>query len=329
LLRRRQAPKILDVPLTTTVVVCAYTEERWDQLCSCVESVARQTRGPDELILSIDHNETLYRRCADRWVSGRCGDIPMRVIRNKYEGHLGSARNSAAEVAAGDLLAFIDDDASAEPTWLAELTAVYESHPESVAVGGAALPVYETARPRWFPSDFDWVFGCSYAGLPRHLATLRHLIGANMSVRRSALAAVGGFHSDDHDDMDMCHRVAARFPEGRVMYQPQAVVRHYVPAGRVTWSYFWRRCFFVNKGKVAAFAQMEEAANLTAETRFALRSLTVGLATSVRDLLRGDVFAVLRMAAALCGLGLAGAGNVAGRFERTAGARKQRRPARA
>ena len=39
----------------------------------------------------------------------------------------------------------------------------------TVAVGGAPLPRYETGRPRWFPANFDWVFGCAYAGLPTEL----------------------------------------------------------------------------------------------------------------------------------------------------------------
>lgn len=316
--------KILDVPLTTAVVICAYTEDRWDQLCACVDSVLGQSPAPDALIVSVDHNEALYERCQDRWASAPGHGVPIQVIRNKYDGRLGSARNSAADVARGDLLMFIDDDAAADAQWLAQLVSVYEAHPEAVAVGGAALPVYETRRPRWFPKEFDWVFGCSYAGLPEHLGPLRHLIGANMSVRRHALSVVGGFHSDDHDDMDMCHRLAARFPERRILYQPEAVVRHHVPARRVTWSYFWRRCFFVNKGKVHAFAAMDTAANLSAETTFALRLLTVGMASSLRDFVGGDLSALARMASALCGLALAGAGNLAGRLERVARRRHPR-----
>ncbi len=39
-----------------------------------------------------------------------------------------------------------------------------------VALGGRPEPEYETARPWWFPSESDWVFGCAYEGLPDEVA---------------------------------------------------------------------------------------------------------------------------------------------------------------
>ena len=121
--------------------------------------------------------------------------------------------------------------------------------PSIVAVGGAPLPWYETARPRWFPLEFDWVFGCAYRGLPTFTAPAWHLIGANLTVPHSAFDAVGGFHSVDFDDFDLCLRLAAAFPGHYLMYEPRAVVYHHVPADRVSWQYFWRRPYYVNKAK--------------------------------------------------------------------------------
>ena len=50
-----------------------------------------------------------------------------------------------------------------------------------------------------------------------------------MSVRRAALADIGGFHSDNHDDMDMCHRLKDRRPAEQIVYEPMARVQHFVP----------------------------------------------------------------------------------------------------
>ena len=36
----------------------------------------------------------------------------------------------------------------------------------------------------------------------------------------------------------------------------------------MTWSYFWRRCFYVNRNKVGALADMGESGNIGAELRF-------------------------------------------------------------
>jgi glucosyl-dolichyl phosphate glucuronosyltransferase len=307
-------------PLTVSVIICAYTEDRWSLLEDCVASVEAQTETPIEIILCIDHNEELLERSEQHFVWGRpVGAIPLTVVANKYHGRLGSARNTAAEIASGEVLAFLDDDAVAATDWLEQLIAPY-GDPRVAAVGGAPLPVFEEQRPRWFPCEFDWVFGCAYSGLPPARAQLAHLIGANMSVRRSALQEISGFHSDNHDDMDMCLRLASA--HYNVVYEPLAVVRHFVPTARTTWHYFWRRCYFVNLGKVEAFANMEGAANLGAEFAFVGQIITRGIPAEMHKTLRGDLYGLFRAGAMMAGIALAGLGHLSGKFR----ARWLRRP---
>ena len=295
---------------TVSVVICAYTEDRWSQLKEAVASVDAQTSPPIEIIVCIDHNKELLRKSEEYFLKGRPpGAIPLIVLANKYNGRLGSARNTAAEFASGEVLAFLDDDAAAAADWLERLIAPYDDE-EVGAVGGAPWPVFEAERPRWFPLEFDWVFGCAYRGLPSARAPLAHLIGANMSARRSALREVGGFHSDDHDDMDMCHRIA--YAQHRVLYEPLAVVHHFVPAARTTWHYFWRRCYLVNQGKVEAFANMQEASNLGAELAFVTRTLTTGVLAEARRVIRGDLYGLARVGAMIAGIALAGLGHLSG-----------------
>jgi glycosyltransferase involved in cell wall biosynthesis len=299
-----------------TVVVCAYTAERWELLSRAIDSIGKQTLAPHELIVSIDHNHELFEQSLRQWGPGSDVDLgfPVRVVENRYSGRLGSARTTAAELATGDLLAFLDDDAAAEPEWLEHLLAGFEN-PQVIAIGGAPLPDFATTRPRWFPPECDWVFGCVYDGLPTATAPVRHVIGAAMSVRRRELLAIGGFHSDNHDDMDMCHRLVHYFPGSTILFEPSAVVRHHVPPHRLRWSYFWRRCFFVNRGKVQAFRQMGGASNLTAESQFARRALSVGLPGGFRDLRRGDVGGILRAGSLASALALAAAGYAVGSLE--------------
>ncbi len=298
---------------SVSVVICAYTLDRWALLDQAVTSVQRQRRRPDEVIVCIDHNDELLARARERWEDAAV-PVPVQVVANRYDGHLGSARNTGVEHASGDIVAFLDDDAAASEDWLAALLAPYED-PTVVAVGGAPLPRFGAGRPRWFPEGFQWVFGCAYRGLPTTRAPIAHLIGASMSVRRRALVEIGGFHSDDHDDMDLSHRVAHGRPGEQILYEPAAVVSHFVPAHRVTWGYFWRRCFRVNRGKVAAFASMGDAANLRAELAFVARTLTLGSLADLRDVARGDPFGLVRLGAAVAGIALAGAGNLAGRLD--------------
>ena len=301
--------------LTVSVVICAYTEDRWPLLLRSVDSVQRQHRIPVEIIVCIDHNDSLLERCRQKWSLGTEGaQIPVVVLANKYQGRLGSARNTAAEVASGDIVAFLDDDAWAEPDWLDRLLSPYDSE-SIVAVGGAPVPEFERERPGWFPFEFDWVFGSAYAGLPEKRAPVARLIGANMSVRRLALTEIGGFHSDNHDDMDMCHRLMYQRPAEQVVYEPLAQVHHFVPAERTTWGYFWRRCFFVNRGKVEAFHQMEGSGNLSADIGFVGRALFHGVSRGLRQALQGDSWGAVRAASIVAGIALAATGHVAGTWQ--------------
>lgn len=296
---------------TVTVVICAYTEDRWLLLQRAVASVEAQTFPPIEIIVCIDHNDRLLRMSEERFVDGRpAAARPLTVVANKGDGRLGSARNSAVELAQGEVVAFLDDDASASADWLDQLTVPYDEV-RVAAVGGAPLPVFERGCPRWFPHEFYWVFGCAYRGLPTSRSPLAHLIGANMSARHSVLKEIGGFHSDNHDDMDMCHRIA--HAGYQVIYEPLATVQHSVPAARVTWDYFWRRCYFVNKGKVEAFANMERAASLGAELGFVTRIVPTGVMLEMRAVLRGDLYGLVRVAALMAGVAFAGFGHLSGK----------------
>ena len=297
---------------TVSVVICAYMDDRWPQLKKSVASVEAQTSPPIEIVVCIDHNEELLRKSKEYFGRERpAGAVPVIVLANKYNGHLGAARNTAAEFASGEVIAFLDDDAAAAAEWLERLIAPYDDKRVG-AVGGAPLPVFETGRPRWYPYEFDWVFGCAYRGLPLTRAPLRHLIGANMSARRSALRTVGGFHSDHLDDMDMSHRIA--HAQHRVLYEPRAIVHHFVPATRTTWHYFWRKCYLANQRKVTVFSGMQEAASLGAELAFVTHTLTMGVLAEIRQVIRGDLYGLARVGAMIAGIAIAGLGHLSGKL---------------
>ncbi len=327
-------PESTPSPQTTaTVIIPAFTMLRWDLLSDAVASVESQTCPPTELILCIDHNPELLEKCIGTWGSApSAAGFPIHVVPNRFEqdesgagAHVkahgskrrfgaGWARNTGAEIARGNVLVFLDDDASAEPDWLEHLLAPYGDE-RTVAVGGAPLPKYETGRPRWFPANFDWVFGCAYEGMPTELGPLAHLIGANMSVRREAFEGIGGFHSIDFDDLDLCMRLAAHFRDQCLLYEPRAVVHHYVPAQRVAWRYFWRRCFFVNREKVEAFSEMGDAANIKAELEFVRRAFTRQLSANIAAASRGEWIGLVRAGAMAVGTVMAGCGHIAGRVQ--------------
>jgi glucosyl-dolichyl phosphate glucuronosyltransferase len=99
-----------------SVIICAYTVERWDDTMQAVASVQAQQPTPNEIILVVDHNPELLTRLAE-------GLPGVRVVSSTNERGSSGARNTGVALATGDIVAFLDDDAVAQPGWLAALTA--------------------------------------------------------------------------------------------------------------------------------------------------------------------------------------------------------------
>ena len=98
------------------------------------------------------------------------------------------------------------------------------------------------------------------------------------------------------------------------MYEPRAVVHHFVPKERVSWRYFWRRCFFVNREKVEVFGDLGSAADMGAESKFVIRAFSAQLVTDADDLLHGRIAGLSRIGAMFIGILMAAAGNLVGRY---------------
>ncbi len=161
--------------LNTSVVICTYSEARWDFLAAAVESVRRQTVPPLEIIVSVDHNQTLLDRVRGRW-------LDVVAVENHETRGLSGARNSGIAAARGEVIAFLDDDAAAAPDWLEQLQRGYADE-NVLGVGGTIQPVWLGHQPKWLPREFYWVVGCTYEGVPTTSAPIRNMIGANMSLR--------------------------------------------------------------------------------------------------------------------------------------------------
>nr|BEK69639.1 hypothetical protein KPHV_68660 [Kitasatospora purpeofusca] len=266
-----------------TVVICAYTVERWDDLSAAVASVHAQRRPPEELLLVVDHCPELLRLAREHLTG-------LRILANRQRRGLSGARNTALAEARGTLVAFLDDDAAADPDWTEHLLAGYRD-PAVLGVGGLVRPWWRTGRPDWFPPEFDWVVGCSYRGLPVRPAPVRNFIGANMSFRRAEALAAGGFRTDlgrvgrrplGCEETDLCIRLAARHPGTVLRYEPAAAVRHRVPAARTAFRYFAARCWAEGCSKAAVVRYDGAAAGLASERAYLRHTVPAALLRSLR-----------------------------------------------
>ena len=144
---------MIQKPLDVSVIICAYTEARWFDLIAAVKSLYRQNVPEREIIVVVDYNLHLFERVRT--------ELPGIVVVENSESHgLSGARNSGIAVAKSSLIAFLDDDATAEPDWLERFSRFFEDS-QVLGVGGTVEPEWLSMQPTWFPRDFFWVVGCT------------------------------------------------------------------------------------------------------------------------------------------------------------------------
>ena len=122
----------LKEPPKISVIICCYTMERLNDIKEAVESVLNQTLKPHEVILAVDHNEELFRKLVETYRDSieirrkfpnlnECQSISIKIVLNTGAQGLSETRNVGIRASTGDIVAFIDDDAIAEPDWLEHL----------------------------------------------------------------------------------------------------------------------------------------------------------------------------------------------------------------
>lgn len=180
-----------------SVVVCTYNGSR--TLTACLEAIQRLKYPSFEVIVvddgSVDRTPLL------------AGQFDVRLIRIP-NGGLSNARNVGWEVAKGELVAYLDDDAAPDEHWLLYLALAFQDS-YFAGVGGPNIA---------WPNS-GWLADCveHAPGNPTHVLLTdfeaEHLPGCNMAFRKDCLAAVGGFDKQFRiagDDVDLCWRLQER-----------------------------------------------------------------------------------------------------------------------
>ena len=233
--------------MKVSVVVCTYTLDRYDVFTAAVESALSQTHDPVEVVLVIDGNPEVYKHAVDDF-----GNRENVVIHDNEENRgISYSRTKGAELASGEIVAFIDDDGVAEPDWIEHHVAAYEET-EAVAVGGYVAPDWITSKPAFFPGEFYWLVGCTERGFAEDGEEIRNGYGSNVSYRRSVFLDVGGYdvntgrkgdrHIQAHE-APVGIRIREAYGQG-VLYVEDAVVHHKLFAYRGEFQWLVFRSFW-------------------------------------------------------------------------------------
>jgi glucosyl-dolichyl phosphate glucuronosyltransferase len=288
---------------SVTVVVCAYTRDRWATLRAAINEALNQINCDDELLVVVDYNDALLARCRDY-----LGDFA--VLPNRRNRGLSGARNTALDEARGSIIVFLDDDAIPLDGWLDALRAPYADR-RVYGVGGLAKPRWLGGQPAWFPEEFLWVVGCSHRGLPSDPHPVRNLVGANMSFRKVAFDHVGGFAEQmgrigerllGCEDTEFAIRLSQANPEAIILFEPSSQVEHHVAQQRASLGYFVRRCWAEGISKAEVARRVGRSNALSAERHYTLRVLPRGVWNGLHDSAGGDLWGAVRSVAIVLGL---------------------------
>ena len=228
-----------------SVILCTYN--RCQSLARALESIAA-SQMPDssdwELLVVDNNSKDATREVAESF----CRRDP-RHFRYVYEAQQGKsfALNRGIQEAAGDVLAFVDDDITAEPDWLHELTKPL-SDPQWAGTGGRVYLPKDFSPPGWMAAEGDQSLLSILALFdlgPESQPLFKPPIGNNMAFRKSVFTKYGGFRTDlgpmpgseiRYEDTEFGSRVMQGGE--RILYVPSAVVRHAVEERRLKKEYF-------------------------------------------------------------------------------------------
>jgi len=227
------------------------------------DSVLTQSYDDVELVVVVDGTPEVYDRVirdyADREeVIVHCNDENVGLLQS---------RNRGAELATGDVVAFIDDDAVADEMWIEHLVRAYKTK-DAIAVGGKMVPTWVAGKPSFLPAEFYWLVGVTHRGFVDEPGEVRNTFGSNISFRTDVFNELGGFDVEiggrkgdtnlQGGETELCARMKTEYGHG-VWYDPDAEVAHKVFPYRTDFWWLLDRAFWQGYSKRAMEFLEEES----------------------------------------------------------------------
>ncbi len=253
---------------TVSILICTYNRAAFLKQTLAALVDLRRPRDCAVEILVVDNNSTDATREVIAEAAAR-SPVPVRAL---FESRPGTsfALNAGLSQVHGEVVALTDDDVVPDPAWLERIVAAFREHDITFAFGkvlprwGCLPPpemLTERAHEIWGPlAIVD--YGDEVVPYTKESAGQKLPIGANLAFARAALAKVGGWRNDlgkinntliSGEDHEIFFRLRAA-DLYRGIYVPTIMVRHHVPASRLTRRYF-RRWFYWHGRTLARMAR--------------------------------------------------------------------------
>lgn len=265
----------------------------YDHFCEAAESVLNQTYNNVELVVIVDGTPDVY----DKILEDYDNHEDMIISCNDENVGLLQSRNRGAELATGDVVAFIDDDAIADEEWIERLVDAYENQ-NAIATGGKMTPEWIAGKPSFLPEEFYWLIGVTHRGFADGAGEVRNTFGSNISFRTNLFEELGGFNVSiggrkgdknlQGGETELCARMRTEYDQG-IWYVPEAEVAHKVFQYRTKVGWLLDRAFWQGYSKRAMETLLDD--NDDEEAEFLTRLITDFTLLRIRNIIQSPSIA--------------------------------------
>jgi len=307
--------------MLVSAIVCTHSLDNYSNLVEAVDSLLAQTYTEIEIIIAVDGNAKLHEIVSAHYAGNRA----VKTILLKENIGVSGARNAGISVAKGDVIAFIDDDVTAEKRWVENLLGTYGEY-DAVAVGGKILPVWLGTEPDYLPEELYWLVGATHRGFAEErVGEVRNAFGPNMSFKREVFQKAGMFNENlgfarrglsyiQAEEPELALRMKRELGKG-VIYNPKAVVYHKITPEKVKVNVLLRRAFYQGYSKALLKKLNISADSVATETSYLKALLTKYIPGRLKRSYRlTELKKLLMLAACVIAVGL---GFVRGYVKRT------------
>jgi len=230
-----------------SVIICCYSLDRLKDVHEAIDSALNQSLKPDEVIVSVDHNQKLFE------ILRKETAYPVKIVLNEFDHGAAGTRNFGIRQSTGKIVAFIDDDSVAAPTWLENLVPNLNTQ-KIMGVGGRVELIWPGGKiPFWFPEEFDFMYGATahkkLAILPD--GEIRNVNENNAAFSKEIFQEIGymepslgrcyaegvKFEAIGGEGAEFCLRMKIRYPDRMILFEPAALTYHKVGSNRGTTRY--------------------------------------------------------------------------------------------
>ena len=243
---------------TISVVICTWNRaDMLDLTLQSMESLNTPKGWTWNVVVTNNNSTDETEAVIDKYLER----LPLVKL---FEPNAGKshALNLSIREASGEFLVFTDDDVIVDPDWLVEYVNAIEENPDASYFGGRIIPNFESTPPKWIANNIaelqgmivvremgDQVFKYTEETSPADLP-----YGANMMIRKDVFGenpfdtrmGPRGKSLEVGEETAFLNNLNQEGHFG--VWTPKAKVKHFVPAKRCSFKFFWQ--YYKSQGVV-------------------------------------------------------------------------------